>query len=108
MILHRPGPLQTAKPPCGLIARADLRAVPRSARWRGAPADAPPGRLGGVARRIACGVFVQCRLARGRSAPRRLPRVLRAHPSHDAELWAARGRPSDGVLYGLKFQTETP
>ena len=26
------------------------RAVPRSARWRGAPADAPPGGLGGVAR----------------------------------------------------------
>ena len=37
------GLLRGAKPPCA-------RTAPRSARWRGAPADQPPGELGGVAR----------------------------------------------------------
>ena len=42
--------------------------------------------------------FAGCRLARGRSAPRRLPRVLRAHPSHDAEL--CRRLLEEGLLMG--------
>ena len=62
------------------------RAVPRSARWRGVPADPPPGGLGAVARRIACGIFVRCRLARGCAARHRLLRASGSPPSRDADL----------------------
>ncbi len=50
------------------------------------PADPPPGGLGGVARRTACGIFVRCRLVRGCAARRRLPRALGSPPSRDADL----------------------
>ena len=82
MILHRPGPLQTAKPPCGLVACA----VPRSARWRGAPADVPLGgaRTGSQALRLRCFRSVQAGSwsLGDASAPARYG----SHPSRDADL----------------------
>ena len=105
MILHRPGPLQTAKPPC-----RGPRAAPRSARWRGVPADAPPGALGGGTKRPACGVSFGAGWLAGarRRAGSRV--VLGAPPfaRRGAVPVTARGRHSDGVLYGVRFQIETP
>ena len=57
----------------------------------------------------ACGFFAGCMLARGRSAPRRLPRATGAHPrKHGSVLATARCRSSDGVLYAGRFQIFTP
>ena len=67
------------KPPCA-------RAVTRSARWRGAPVDAPPGGLGGVARRSACSFFVGCRLARGWRGAAPPPASIREPTPLDADL----------------------
>jgi len=80
-----------------------------SARWRGAPADAPPRALGRVTRAVRLRFFAGCRLARGRSAMRRLPRVLGARFARRGPVLAtARGRSPDGVLYAGSFQTLTP
>ena len=81
MILHRPGPLQTAKPPCG----------PRRARCRGLLDGVGAGRCAtrGNSEELATlclRFFAGCRLARGRSAPRRLPRAWGADASRDADL----------------------
>ena len=60
------------------------RAVSRFARWRGAPAVRDRGTRRGD-QRAPPAVFSLSMLARGRSATRRLPRVL-GHPSLDADL----------------------
>ena len=50
----------------------------------------------GVARRSACGFFAGCRLARGRSAPRRLPRAFGA-PLRETRI-CALATARDGVI----------
>lgn len=84
------------KPPCA-------RAVPRSARWRGAPADAPPGDSEGVTRVLRLQFFVGCRLARGRSVPRGLPRAFGSAP------FAGRGSVLATAREGLaQWEVKTP
>ena len=96
------GLLRGTKPPCA-------RAVPRSARWRGAPADAPAGGLGGSqALRLRCFRSVQAgSWLRGAAPPPasiREPTLAR----RGSVLTTARGRSSNEVLYAGKFQIFTP
>jgi len=83
------------------------RAVPRSARWRGAPADAPPEGLGGVAKRSAYGSSFGAGWLAGawRGAGSRV--LLGALPSRDADLCLRLldNRCSGGPLHGGQFQT---
>ena len=91
------------KPPCA-------RAVPRSARWRGAPAvrdrrtrrgdqSATPYGFS-----LGAGWLTGARRRAGSRALRKSPPFAR----RGAVPVTARGRPSHGVLYALRFQTETP
>ena len=96
------GLLRATKPPCA-------RAVPRSARRRGAPADPPPGKLGGVARApptVFRWVQAGSRALGAASAPARYgsPPFARRGPA----LATARGKPPDGVLCAGRIQTFTP
>ena len=96
------GLLRGTKPPC-------TRAAAASARWRGAPADAPPGARRGDQSAPPCGFSLgACWLVVARR--RAGSRVCLGPPfaRRGSVLATARCRPSNGVLYAGRFQNFTP
>ena len=61
-----------------------------------------------MTRAVRLRFFAECRLARGRSAPGRLPRVLGAHASLDADLFWRLLEVLNCVSCAGSFQTLTP